>query len=590
MKRSTLALVALLLAGCNAPPPIDEAESAALDVEPTPPAPPIPSSPELHLVALDGRLAFPPAEALAYVAEAAPGADAGGTWWAEASLARDGPGPRIAGNVLAVDEAAARVLDLSVSPAPGSAVLASRVAHALGAALGDTLTFTTTTWPAPRAMQGFEMELVGPCGESAGRPWGPCFASEPTSDTTRLAVGVPPDSEDFLFHPDVHELRDARYLPAYWNGTITSPSGVVTPFQTSAGSLYQLSEPAGLKGPVGPGDWTIAFTLDLNGTRWSGPAIGFITYDTRGLSHGDPALHGIQDARTMTDTKLATSTTRTLTLRVASIVESFGDADGLRPIAILHPDDARALMGVREGEVTGLVLRADTALPDRLSEALRGAPPILAPLHAWSVPAAGEEPHAPDLVLAAPAALDVGTLPPVPGVKSAVLALEAALPPGTTARLGAREIPPGADPAEKGASLPEDTRWLTAPSARGELPWTLLPGAKWPDIGEMLDAFVQFEHVVLVSDDLARELGLDPTDLTYQEILVETLHGSRTLYVMGSVAGGPPHAVWMSAALAASFGQPLGARLVVSPEPGADAAALARDVAAAWAEQGVATS
>ncbi|MFA5860407.1 MAG: hypothetical protein WDA16_01805, partial [Candidatus Thermoplasmatota archaeon] len=59
------------------------------------------------------------------------------------------------------------------------------------------------------------------------------------------------------------------------------------------------------------------------------------------------------------------------------------------------------------------------------------------------------------------------------------------------------------------------------------------------------------------------EAGVDPTKATYTKVDLDGSLGTRTVFGMGTVSGGPAHVVWASASLLAASVNPGGARLVV---------------------------
>ena len=498
-----LLLLALLLAGCTGDPP----------------APPAPGpDATVALVSIDGRWDFDAAAA----ARLAGPPDAGRLWLGEAS------GGAAAGDAWGMDAAAARLLDAPAPPPPGAVVMREDAARAAGRAPGDEVEVRAWAWPAPLVTAAFEMDRVRPCDPAA--PAQLCSERTTPDGRARLALQVPPGARDLRYHPDVVELRDADY-PAYWEGEFIAPDGARVPFRTAARTRADLDPPGHLPGPAAEGAWAIEFTLTLNGTRAPGAVAGFVSFRTPGFGPFDTDLLREASAGRQTARALADAVERAARLRIASLAPANGTLGTLGAALLLAPEDARALLGVAEGNATALAVpyaRGDEA---RLAAAAAdAASPTLRALRA--------RPHVP-----ADPALPAG------GVAWA---------PAGNATLFASRVPPGGTVDLNGTRLAPGVRLLSFPTSAP--PWTLAPGSRWADAEEAARGIAGSAHLVLVSADLAREAGLDPARVEYAQLQVESGLGPRTLFVMGAVEGGPPRAVWASAALLTVLSMPAGGR------------------------------
>lgn len=496
-----LLLLALLLAGCTGGTPA---------TPPTTTTPPGPVA-ENALVAIDGRWDFD-ADAAAKLAGHA---DAGRLWMGEASWGS------AAGDVWGLDAQAARLLHASDPPAPGSVV----AREGLGLNVGDELRLAAWTWPAPLVTAAFEMDRVRPCGSDEQALL--CAMPQTSDGRARLQLKVPPGSRDVRYHPDVVELRDADY-PASWEGDFVAPDGRRTPFHTAARTRTDLDPPGIVAGDVAEGAWVIEFTLTLNGTRSPGAVAGFVTYRTPGFAAFDTDLLRTNDSAQQTRRALDAARERTLTVRVGALAP----ATRMPAPLLLAPEDARELLNVSAGNATALVVPYAQEDEARVaSAAMEQSVPALRALRLRPLVAQTTTPARSDLQWA----------------------------PAGNATLLAGRIPPAGAATFNGTALAPGVRILALP-ADGALPWTLVPGAHWPTEDEAARTIATSAHLVLVSEDLAREAGLDPTKVAYAQLQVESGLGPRALFVMGAVKGGPARTVWASAALVTVLTAPAGGR------------------------------
>lgn len=442
---------------------------------------------------------------------------AGRLWITEADVGG------LAGDVVGLDATAGAILNVTPPP-EGSLRLREDVATRLGLRVGEDVALVADAWPAPLVTAAFEMDRVRPCDPA--QPAGLCSLPLGGGGESRLRLQVPPGSFDLRYHPDVVELRE-EHFPAAWDGRFVSPTGERVPFQTAALSRSQLDPPGLLAGPLHEGEWSVEFTLDLNGTRAQGATAGFISFRTVGVSPFDTDVLRTLDPAEQTRKVLALATPHSVTLRVDAIEP----APLFRAAAVLASSDARALLGSSEGNATALVARMTPSAASAFGNATRESG---APMHR--------------VLRARP-------------VGNATFGEEAA---GTTRAPAAEastftfRVPLGGTAALNGSVLAPGVRMLALEA--GPPTWSLVPGAHWPNATAALAAMAGGPHLVLVSEDLAREAGLDPRALAYSRFDYDSGLGARSVFVMGSVAGGPPRTIWASAALVAAQGSPVGAR------------------------------
>lgn len=511
---------------------------------------------DIEIVAIDGRWPIPQARALALA-----GGDAGAVILGEASFGA------AAARVAGLDARAAEILGGIPVPGAGEVVLTRALADALGAAEGAQVEATSAWWPPSHVTAAFEMERVRPCDPAFAAPL--CSLDTSPAGEATLIVTIPPGSTDLRFHADVVELGPNDF-PATWNGSFRSPGGATTPFSTSAIERGVATPPGLVPGPIETGEWRVTFTLDVNGSRAPGAIAGFITYRTLGFSPFEVDLLRVDDASRQTQLLIENATLGTRTLRVASILP---DASRAPARALFSLDDARALLGVGEGNVTALVRPMRDGAADALAEAAAlETEPALTSLRARPFLARGAPPAEGALVLWAPPGIDARALPPVAGASDAALVVEGS-PPLLGVTVAGKRL--------------ADARVLSIP-ARAPMPWRLAPGALWSSEAAALDGLAGGPHLMLLSADLAQAAGVARANATYVQTEIDTALGPRVVFGMGLVDGGPSRAVWSSAAFLAAATSPSGARLVVPIDDGADRAQVEAAALAAWRDQGVA--
>lgn len=536
-------VVALLLAGCGAKPP------APATAPPTAtPTAPLDMDGPVRIVALDGRWSFDEAPARDLVAQAwSASPDAIGAGVRREALL-SGEHGAAAATLLALDVAALRTLGVEAS-ADGALVLTRALAGRLGAREGDVLRASADAWPPSRVQVAWEMENVRACAPE--NLFALCILPAEGDGETRLRLRMDPGADAIRFLADTVELG-ADDFPAYWNGTFLSPSNASTPFTTAALARTRALPPGRVDGDIEAGEWTIRYRMEVKGERWPGAVAGAVTYHARGFAPFEFDLLNAGDARAQLAAALANATTAPpRELRVARVV----DALPLGGDALVSTRDARALLKLPPGEATLLLTRApgDAAAlaarafdaDDTRVQALRARE--LAPF------TAGEGSRW--LVLRAPASVDVADLPrraeaPLVSIAATAHASNA------TFRL---------------ATLPADA------------PWPLVPGGRWPDAREAAEGVAGAPNLVVLSRDLALELGLDPRNSTYAPVAIDAPGGEQTVYVMAVADDGPPSTMWAGAPLVLAVAHPDGARLLVRLEEGEDGDALAR----AWAPYGI---
>jgi hypothetical protein len=525
-------------------------------------------------LATDGRWAFDEAPARALVAAAWGAADVGAAWRGEAVLA--GATGSVATAILALDPAGAALVGPLRSesgaalpyPGEGTAYLAPAVAAALHTNVGDTIDATADAWPESRFTVAWEMENVRACGPSNELP---LCELPPELGASRLRLELPPRSTRIEFVPDPVELGP-RDLPAFWNGSFTSPGGRQTGFATAAIAPGRTLPPGRVAGDLEGGAWAIEYRLEANGTAWPGARAGIVTYRSPGFAPFDFELLHAGDADAQLRAALANASGRTARVRVAAILAEPAGAALLGAGALIAPADARAVLGARSGEATMLLTRAPGDAAALAARAQDAADARLQALRARDVDASssidGGDGGA--LVLRAPSGLDVARLPLVEGVGAPRLAL------GLAPRAGSND-------SMAGAALPA-LRILTLPSAP---PWELLSG-HWADAAAAAAGIAQAPNLVLASADLVGLAGIDPRNATYTPILLDGALGPQTSYVMGVVDGGPLRTIWVGAPLLAAMASPDGARVIARIDPSSDVDDARARALAAWAPFGVA--
>jgi hypothetical protein len=537
--RAAVLLVVLILAGCSAPSTTTPRPTTP---PPHPPTPPLHRNATVELVEVDGRWPMPENASRDLVRNAF-GQEPGSLLVGEASFGR------AAGPVAAFDERAAALLgglrdaltNATIAPPPdGSILVTPRLLAAANLTVGANATLETYDWPPSRVGAAYEMERVRPCDRTA--PDAICLGPAAPDGDAQLLLDVPPGSSDLQFHADVVELQSSDF-PAYWNGTMISPTGNETPFSAAAFDRLDTTGPGRVAGPLEAGAWTIRFHIDAGGRRVPGAIAGFVTYTTLGFAPFDLALLGTPDAALQTRLLLQNATRASLTLRVAGVVSPHGAPALADAAAILSPDDARALLRLGAGNVTALAVPSVPGADDALLNALGATqdPALHALRPRAAIPASDAPPDeaASETLLWAPADL-----------QGAALVVQGMQPLGAETKL--RDLP-----------LAEPPRVLSMPSS-ANVPWSLVPKAYWNDASAALKGIATGPHLVLLSDDLAREAGIDPANATYAKLGIDSALGPRTLFGMGTVAGGPTRAVWASAATVAANSAPGGARLVVA--------------------------
>lgn len=500
MRRAwTLLILLALIAGCTG-------DGGSLPTTVTPP-----ETTQLSTVMLDGRWGFDADEAARRL-----GVETGRGWMAEASFGR------FAGAFLALDETAARLANASV-PASGTLVLHEDVAREMGVREGDAIPVRAVAWPAPLITTAFEMDRVRPC--DAAREAALC--SEPATEAgARLSLRVPPGSFDLRYHPDVVELRDQDY-PAFWNGTFTAPDGARIPFHTAARTRTDLDPPGLIAGPLAAGVWAIEFTLDLRGERAPGAIAGFVTHKAPGFAPFDTELLRGTTPAQQTRAALGPARVHDADLVVAQV----GSAEVLGrfgAVALVAPADALRLLGMRAGNAT-LLLTRDVG-PERLASATDGSEdPAVAALRLRPYPAPSRVVRGEGVSWVEPAEADL---------------------------LGGRAVAGGVVKLN-GTTLAPGVRLLSLPASP---PWSVLPGGHWPDAPSAVEGAAAAPHLVLASEDLLVEAGVDPMNARYAKLEVESALGPRSVFVMGATSGGPPRTIWASAALLAALTAPSGGR------------------------------
>lgn len=538
-----LVVAVLALTGCTAPGPTPTPTTPSLTPTQTPPTP-LHQNASVEVVSIDGRWPIPENDARSLAREAF-GSEPGSLIVGEASFGR------AAGPIAAFDARAADLLgglrDASTNatmapPVAGSVYVTPQMRDAAGLKVGDDITLLTYAWPPAHVSAAFEMERVRPC-DPAQRV---AICSGPTSPNGEavLLMQIAPGSTDLRFHPDVVELRTEDY-PAQWNGTFVSPSGQQTPFSTGARDRANVTPPGVVEGPLEPGSWSIRFTLDVHGKRAPGAIAGFITYKTLGFSAFDIDLLRAGHAGEQTRQLLQNATRSEARVRVAGVISPAGAPSIAGAVAVLSLADARDLLRLGDGNVTALAVVARQGGDETLlAHAQEKDGPALRSLHPRAA-----------LPARSPPARNGTTLVWVPAdietrAGGRTLTVEGFPPIGAEDRIKEKPLA-GAPPF---LALPVDE---TAP------PWMLVPKAFWPNVTAAMAGMATGPHLILLSDDLAIEAGVDPTNATYAKTDLDGALGTRTVFGMGTVTGGPARVLWASAALLGASVRPGGARLII---------------------------
>lgn len=525
-------LLAPALAGCAAP----EARPAA--------------APELRLLALDGRWPFDPARAEALVARAGAPAPVGALVFGEAM------GERAAADHVGLDEAAARAFGLEPL-APGEALVTRAWAEREGAREGEALELRAQAHPDPYVATYFEMERTPPCERRPDAKL--CFLPIVEEGVARLRLRVDEGARDAGFLPDLVELGPGA-RPAWWNGTFEGPQGERHAFTAHAPPEGNLT-PAEFDGAMSAGEWIVSFRLETRHGVAPAGAAGIVRLREPGYLWFDDRLQQHTEAAVQARAVLANATATRAEVRVRALV----DALPAGAQVALSLEDARALAGTRG--VTALLVNWTDAHAAAV-DAARGPDGVSLALRPRGLGDAAPPPaRQGDLVFAAPAGIDVATLPPVEGAGAPALALAGRAPVGEAALMDGEPL--GADV-------------LLLAHADGPLPWSLPAGARWTVPQDALENLTRSRTLALASADLLAA----PVATARIELGAGNL--TRSMVAIGGVEGGPDGALWTSAALLAGVGRPGLARVLLPVEPGADRDEVARRALDAWAGHGVA--
>lgn len=544
--------------------------------------------PVLHAVSLDGRWAFPEDAARriadAALADAAPGASFA---WGAARVAEarvgSPDGASTLARVVAADAGAAALLGLAegAAQAPGEVAVTRAFAKRAGIDVGDLVTLHSESWPAPTTTSGFEMERLIACDEDRR----PRFCGLPAGadGLTRVSLTLGAGARDVGFLADVVEL-DPSLMPAEWNGTFTSPSGRMTPFAARAATVFGPFEDAIVDGPAEPGAWTIAFTLDANGTRVAAGTAGRVVVREPSYSWFDDRLQVMRDAAAQTVAIVADARVTRVEATVTRILDdvpalALGGAD-----VVASMEDAATLRGDAAGDVSIVLARPTRATPGFaeafVSEREREPAPAAFSLVARAalVPAAAEARPARVLAFAAPADVDAASLERVEGAVAPVLALAAATPLAGNVTVAGRPIPGGV------------TFLAPLPDAAAAPPFSLVDGGRFASVEDAWAGLAETPVLALVGADVLAAAGVAAEDALYRNLVLSGLPDARNFVVAGVVEDGPPMSAWVSGASLAAAGRPIGVRVLLPLEDGADAARVAADARSAWAGAGVATT
>lgn len=533
--RVVLALVVLLApawAGCTATD------------DPAPPA-----EPTLRILALDGRWAFDTARVDALLARAGVPAPEGALVFGEARASR------VVADFAGIDERAAATLGVG-APSPGEAFVSSSFATREGIAPGATLELRSHAAEDPYVATYFEMERTPFCDRRPDAKL--CFLPPGESGLARLRLRVDPGARDAAFLPDLVELGPGA-RPAWWNGTFEGPRGERTEFSAHAPLAGNLSF-AEFPGEMSAGDWTVSFRLETRLGLAAAGAAGIVRVREPGYLWFDDRLQVYADAGEQARAVLANMTPTRASVRVANV----SDALPLGVDIILPIDDARSLSGAA-GATAVLVDWTDEH--ERALDAVRTLDGLTLALRARPVPAQSTRPTAMgDPTFAAPADLDLASLPAIEGARTPALALAGRAPVGETPAIDGQPV--------------GDTLLLLA-HADGPVPWRLPEGARWTE-----------ERDALENLSRSRTLALSSADLLFAPIAtarveIGTGNTTRSLVAIGGIEGGPPASLWTSAALVAGAGRPVSPRVVLPLEPGADREAVIARALEVWAGLGV---
>lgn len=512
------------------------------------PAPP-PEETALRLLALDGRWPFDATRANAMLAQAGAPVPLGALVFGEAM------GARAVGDYAGLDPGAAAALGVS-APGAGAALITRAFALREGIDVGATLTLRSHASDVPYVATYFEMERTAPCERRPDAKL--CFLPFLDPEVARLRLRADPGARDAAFLPDLVELGPGA-RPAWWNGTFEGPQGERAPFVAHAPLEGNLTI-AEFPGPMGAGDWVVSFRLETRlGVAAAGSA-GIVRIREPGYLWFDDRLQQHTDAGAQARAVLANMTPTRTELQVAEV----HDALPLGADILLALEDARALAST--DAATALLVNW-TPSDERRFDAARARDGLGLALRARPLPAEPTRANATGApTFAAPSDVDLARLPRIEGAHPPALALAARPPVGEPPALDARPL--------------DDTLLLLA-HADGPVPWTLPPGSRWTDTRDALENLTRSRTLALASEDL----GVAAIATARAEI--GSGNTTRSLVAIGGVQGGPPAALWTSAALVAGVGRPVSPRIVLPLEEGAHRDAVISRALDAWREHGI---
>jgi len=577
-----LLVAPLWLAGCTAP-----------DGTPTTPTgsatPPTPDDglevgpPRLHLLALDGRWTFAPAEARAWLARAGlEDIERGTLRLQDLIVTPDAGNGNLSRNVsraphllqaVRLDAAARSTLGL---PATGS-VATQALATALDVDVAATLAWTNTTAPTPLFATFYEMERTPQCADQPAAAL--CFAVGANPHEAVLRLRVPVDGQDLGFLPDLVELGPTG-TPAYWNGSFESPSGQRAPFHAFAlreGTIRA----AEFNGPAEAGIWTIRYQLESRGVLQAAGAAGIVRLRSPGYTWFDDRYQEILPGAPQAVALLANLSAARGQVEVAAIVPTLGLADidllldgppgaisGM--LVMADENDVRALDAARDDSATGRGLHVRPLQLD-------AAAPTAAPTADLQVDARVDmrvdARVKPTLLFALPADVDPADLPVLAGERERLLSAATRAPYAATHVIkngseGARDQPAGA---------------LFLAPATPALPWRLPDPPRWADAAATLENISRARTLVMGSTDLVA-----PGTTAGRVALGELSSAQRVVVAVGHLEGGPPRSYLAAAAFVDGVGHASFPRLAVSFHADVDLAAARDEAAHAWAPWGVA--
>jgi hypothetical protein len=429
-----------------------------------------------------------------------------------------------------------------------------------GIATGGALALAADAWPAPYVATYFEMERTAGCDRRPDAKL--CFLPSLEDGVARLRLRADEGARDAAFLPDLVELGP-QGRPAWWNGSFVSPSGGSRPFLAHAGLAGELL-PAEWPGPMEAGEWTISFRLEANGRLAPAGAAGIVRVREPGYLWFDDRLQEVADAAGQARGVLGNATPHSVNVRVARVVDALPTGAD----ALLALEDARSLAGA--GGPTALLANL-TATQARAIGALHASDGVSSALRPRALPlpneSASEKASANALLFAAPADLDLASLPAIEGGLAPSLALAGRAAVGEPFELDARRASP-------------DTLLLA--HAEGPVPWGLPAGSRWTQTGDALENLSRSRTLALASSDILAAA------IATMRVEMGDGNTTRSMVAIGGVTGGPERALWTSAALVAGAGHPVSARVVLPLAPGADREAVAQRVLAAWGPLGLA--